>query len=98
MINELIDLYSTTCDQKSLITLIVGHLAAESALYNSFIRMFYPYIIYLVLEYTYSKTNYATEYKDRKINIVSISLGMIFTVIVIIIMVIHLEYFIQIVL
>lgn len=39
VINELIDLYSTTCDQKSLVTLIVGHLAAESALYNSFIRI-----------------------------------------------------------
>lgn len=39
--------------------------------FRSFLRMLYPYIIYLVLEYTYSKANYATAYKDRKKNIIS---------------------------
>jgi len=39
--------------------------------FRSFLRMLYPYIIYLVLEYTYSKANYAVAYKDKKYNIVS---------------------------
>ena len=51
--------------------------------FNSFLRMLYPYIIYLVLEYTYSKTNYATEYKDKSKNIISISVGMIVTAFII---------------
>ncbi len=41
--------------------------------FRSFLRMLYPYIIYLVLEYTYSKSNYATAYKDRKKNIIATS-------------------------
>jgi len=36
--------------------------------FQSFIRMVYPYIIYMVLDNTYSKTDYATKYKDRKRN------------------------------
>ena len=28
--------------------------------------MLYPYFIYLILEYTYSKTNFAIPYKDKK--------------------------------
>ena len=39
--------------------------------FRSFLRMLYPYIIYLVLEYTYSKSNFATAYKDRKKNLIS---------------------------
>ena len=39
--------------------------------FRSFLRMLYPYIIYLVLEYTYSKSNYATAYKDKKKNLIS---------------------------
>ena len=39
--------------------------------FRSFLRMLYPYIIYLVLEYTYSKANFATAYKDRSKNIIS---------------------------
>ena len=39
--------------------------------FRSFLRMLYPYIIYLVLEYTYSKTNYAVAYKDKKKNIIA---------------------------
>ena len=38
--------------------------------FRSFLRMLYPFIIYLILEYTYSKTNYAVEYKDRNKNII----------------------------
>ena len=39
--------------------------------FRSFLRMLYPYVIYLVMEYTYSKSNFATAYKDRKKNLVS---------------------------
>ena len=41
--------------------------------------MLYPYIIYLVLEYTYSKTNYASQYKDRKRNTVMNTISLIVT-------------------
>ena len=39
--------------------------------FRSFLRMLYPYIIYLVLEYTYSKSNYAVAYKDKKNNLIT---------------------------
>ena len=42
--------------------------------FRSFLRMLYPYIIYLVLEYTYSKSNYAVAYKDKKKYIISTSI------------------------
>ena len=34
--------------------------------FRSFFRMIYPYFIYLILEYTYSKTNFAIPYKNKK--------------------------------
>lgn len=34
--------------------------------FRSVLRMIYPYIIYMVLEYTYSKTNFVSNYQDRK--------------------------------
>ena len=39
--------------------------------FRSFLRMLYPYIIYLVLEYTYSKTNKAVAFKDKRKNVIS---------------------------
>lgn len=51
--------------------------------FRSFLRMLYPYIIYLVLEYTYSKRNFATEYKNKKKNVLTITTGMIITSIII---------------
>ncbi len=51
--------------------------------FRSFLRMLYPYIIYLVLEYTYSKTTYASEYKDRNKNVIGISIGMFITTVII---------------
>ncbi|MBE6148594.1 MAG: signal peptidase I [Firmicutes bacterium] len=51
--------------------------------FRAFLRMLYPYIIYLVLEYTYSKTNYAIEYKDKKKYVIGISVGMLLTTIII---------------
>ena len=52
-------------------------------LFRSFLRMLYPYIIYLVFEYTYSKTTYASEYKDRNKNVIGISIGMFITTVII---------------
>ena len=34
--------------------------------FRSFFRMLYPYFIYLILEYTYAKTNFAIPYKDKR--------------------------------
>ena len=44
---------------------------------NSFIRMLYPYLIYLVLEYTYAKTNKKTVYKENKKTLVGTALCVI---------------------
>ena len=38
--------------------------------FRSFFRMIYPYFIYLVLEYTYSKTNFAIPYEDKKMHVI----------------------------
>ena len=46
--------------------------------FRSFLRMLYPYIIYLVLEYTYSKANFAVAYKDKKKNLVSTAVLTVF--------------------
>ena len=41
--------------------------------FRSFLRMLYPYIMYLVLENTYSKTSFAVSYSDKKKNMITIS-------------------------
>ena len=41
--------------------------------FRSFLRMIYPYLLYLILEHTYSKTDFAVSYNDRKKNILSIT-------------------------
>ena len=51
--------------------------------FRSFLRMVYPYIIFLVLEYTYSKTNYATAYKDKSKNIIATSVLLVIMVLLI---------------
>jgi len=45
--------------------------------FQSFIRMVFPYIIYLVLEHTYSKENYSSLYTDKKKNIISVTIVLI---------------------
>lgn len=35
---------------------------------RSFLRMLYPFIIYIILEYTYAKTSFVIAYKDKKKN------------------------------
>ena len=37
--------------------------------FRSFLRMLYPYVMYLVLEATYGKTNYAVSYYNKRRNI-----------------------------
>lgn len=49
---------------------IIPYVPDVYIFFRSFLRMVYPYLIYVTLEYTYSKTNYATAYRDRKKNIV----------------------------
>ena len=39
--------------------------------FRSFLRMLYPYLIYLVFESTYAKTNFAIAYKDKRRNILN---------------------------
>ena len=41
--------------------------------FRSFLRMIYPYIIYLVLEWSYSKSNFAVAYKDKRRSIIETS-------------------------
>ena len=45
--------------------------------FRSFLRMIYPYIMYLILEHTYSKTNFTVAYKDKKKNIIIITIILI---------------------
>lgn len=45
--------------------------------FRSFLRMIYPYIMYLILEHTYSKTNFAVAYKDKRKNIIGITITLI---------------------
>lgn len=44
---------------------------------NSFIRMLYPYAIYLILEYTYAKTNKRTAYKDKNKTLIGTTISMV---------------------
>ena len=45
---------------------------------RSFLRMIYPFIIYIILENTYAKSNLALSYKQRKRNIVTTTITLIF--------------------
>lgn len=40
---------------------------------RTFLRMLYPYLIYITLEYSYARTNFATAYKDKKSNAIFIT-------------------------
>ena len=77
--NLLYDYISTRYGSKGIIAYrlitvlfvyIIPYIPDVYIFFRSFLRMVYPYLIYVVLEYTYSKTNYATAYRDRKKNIV----------------------------
>lgn len=42
--------------------------------FRSFLRMIYPYVLYLILEKTYSKTDFVVAYKDKRKNIIGITI------------------------
>lgn len=42
--------------------------------FRSFLRMIYPYLLYLILEHTYSKTDFVVSYSDRRKNILNITI------------------------
>ena len=50
---------------------IIPYIPDVYIFFRSFLRMIYPYIMYLVFEYTFSKTNYATAFKDRRKSIIT---------------------------
>lgn len=53
------------------------------AFFRSFLRMMYPYIIYLVLENSYSKSSFIVAYKDKRKGIVSTTIVFICSILVI---------------
>ncbi len=84
--NLLYNYISVRYDNKSIIiyrlmtvlyVYIIPYIPDVYIFFRSFLRMIYPYIIYLVLEYTYSKANAASAYKDRTRNIVVTTVLMI---------------------
>lgn len=50
--------------------------------FRSFLRMIYPYIIYLIIENTYSKTNSKLAYKNKSKNIITIPTTLILTTLI----------------
>lgn len=41
--------------------------------FRSFLRMIYPYLLYLILEKTYSKTNFVVSYNEKRKNFIGIT-------------------------
>lgn len=66
-----------------LFAYIIPYIPDVYIFFRSFLRMVYPYIIYLVFEYTYSKTNYATAYKDKGKNIAFTTILLIVMILII---------------
>lgn len=46
--------------------------------FRSFLRMIFPYIMYILMENTYGKTNFVESYKTKRKNIVLVTLTIIF--------------------
>lgn len=57
----------------SLYVYIIPIIPNVYIFFRSFLRMIYPYIIYLILENGYSKTSFVIPYKDKRKNIISTS-------------------------
>lgn len=53
---------------------IIPYIPNIYIFFRAFLRIIYPYIIYLFLEKSYSKSNFAVSYKDRRKEIISTSL------------------------
>lgn len=48
--------------------------------FRAFLRMIYPYIMYIVLERTYSSSDFAVAYKDKRKNVIGITILIIIMV------------------
>lgn len=70
-----------------LITVLYVYLAPilpdVLVFFRATLRMLYPYIIYLTLEYSYSKTNFAIAYKDKKKSIIENTIWIITMLIIV---------------
>lgn len=51
--------------------------------FRSFLRMVFPYVIYMTLEYTYAKSNFAIAYKDKQKNILGTTCMLAITTLII---------------
>ena len=51
--------------------------------FRSFLRMVFPYVIYMTLEYTYAKSNFAVAYKDKQRNIIGTTCMLVITTLII---------------
>jgi signal peptidase I len=63
----------------SLFIYIIPIIPDVYVFFKSFLRMIYPFIIYLILENTYAKSNLAVGYRTRKKNIVSTTIALAVT-------------------
>ena len=71
---------------------IIPYIPNVYIFFRAFLRMLYPFIIYLVLEYTYSKTNYAIEYKDKHKKIIEIIISFLFTCLIVVLVSCQFKY------
>ena len=58
--------------------------------FRTFLRMIYPYLIYLVLESTYSKSNFAVAYKDKRKSIIYTTI--LFAIMTVVIMLVSCKF------
>ena len=69
---------------------IIPYIPNVYIFFRSFLRIVYPYLIYLFLEKTYSKSNFAISYRDRHKEIISTSL--LFVILTSVIMLVSCEF------
>ena len=69
---------------------IIPYVPNVYIFFRSFLRIIYPYIIYLFLEKTYSKSNFAVSYRDKSEEIISTSI--LFIVLTSVIMLVSCEF------
>ena len=66
----------------SLYAYIIPVIPNMYVYFRCFLRMAYPYIMYLVFEYAYTKEKYAVAFKDKRNNIIHISIILVITALV----------------
>lgn len=74
----------------SLYAYIIPYIPNMYIYFRSFLRMTYPYLMYLVLEYTYTKEKHAIAFKDKRNNIIHI--GIVLTVTALVTMLISCQF------